>query len=154
MYYFLFTRTRRMMKTESLRVVLCNGIPCEVAQIIWQAYHSKYVLVEMLQVTKEKHQKYEELYKDCQYSINKMIDVVVRLLSDSLIWEVVMSNTEDNIVLCKEIDEELYIVFNIVKTYATQPSYLKIELSKLHFQSCDDLEKMIWICDTLQRMLS
>lgn len=143
------------MSTQSLSYALCNHLPCELAQIIWQKYHSQYVLVEMLQVTKEKNQEYEDLHKDYQHSIDEMIDVVVRLsTSDSLVWEIIMTNTEENILLCEEVDEDMYKVFNMVKDFASNPSYLKIELSRIHIQTCDDLERMIHMCDTLQRMLN
>jgi hypothetical protein len=143
------------MNTTSLRVALCNELPCELAHVIWQTYHTKYVLVEMMRVTKDQNQKYEELYDDYQNSIKKVIDVVDELLvSNSLVWNITMTNIEDNILLCEEVDEDLYRVFNIVNNLASHPSYLKIELSKLHLQSCHDLEKMIGICSTLQRMMS
>lgn len=109
----------------------------------------------MLQVTKGKNREYEKLHKDCQHSIDEMIDVVVKLSScDPLVYEIVMTNTEENILLCEKADGDLYRVFNMVKDLVSHPSYLKIELSKLYFQTCDDIEKLIRICDSLQRMLN
>jgi hypothetical protein len=127
--------------------------------MIWKTYHSKWVLEEILHVTQEPCQEFEELYDDYNDKITNVIEIATEMFTtDPLIWDMTITNIECNMLEddadnenCND-NEDMYRVLQIVKELVSYPSMLRIELSKLYNRTSDDLHTMIIICDTLHRM--
>jgi hypothetical protein len=148
------------MDSSKLRQKLCTQLPDDLQLIIWRTYHSKYVLEEMLQVTKGPCMEYEELYEDCREIINTLIESATEISTRNIVvWNITLTNIEFNISVDDfetedwNFNEDMYNVFQKVKQWVSYPSFLRIELSKMYNRSCDDLRLMIEMCETLQRMI-
>ena len=144
------------MEPTKLRQKLVVVLPPDLQIKIWQTYYSNYVMNEIVHVTKDSNIEYEELYDECCETMREMVEVTTELsMTDAFVWNITLTNVECNIlvddVLCS-YDEDLYKVFQCVKTFALFPSILKIELSKLYYRTCDDLRLMKDMCETLHRM--
>jgi len=147
------------MESTKLRQKLCTQLPSDLQLMIWQTYHSKYVLQEMLKVTKGPCMEYEELYEDCHDKITNMIEVATEMsATDPLVWNITMTNIEFNILVDDfdvedlNYNEDMYRVLQIVRKWVSYPSFLSIELSTMYNRTCDDLHLMIGICEALHRM--
>jgi hypothetical protein len=126
---------------------------------IWSRYYSCYVLDELVHTTRERNEEYESLQDTYMQDVDVFVDAMVMLsTNEPYVWEMTVSLVEEELLedhnFIWQNQRDIHGIMRILKAYLPYPSLLKLELSNISCQTCDELRLRIENLNTLHRMLS